>query len=137
MHIACAITTQFFFDFFLAVSYFKNFKFTWCTGDFHLRIVLNWLKYTLFYLQHIHVMLSKLYPKQGRIQRFWKGGSLCVGHHGWPTKKMLGFRWSKKVKITLETKAFNETHFFQYSHIFSIFIYNEILSVFQDLLTIL
>ena len=40
---------------------------------------------------------------QGRIQRFWKGVALCVGHHGWPAKKILGYRWSKKAKITLET----------------------------------
>ena len=40
--------------------------------------------------------------KQGRIQRFWKGGALYVGQHGWPGRKMLGFRWPKKAKITLE-----------------------------------
>ena len=40
---------------------------------------------------------------QGRIQRFWKGVALYVGHHSWPPKKILGFRWSKKAKITLET----------------------------------
>ena len=39
---------------------------------------------------------------QGRIQRFWKGVALYVGHHGWPTKKILELRWSKKAKITLE-----------------------------------
>ena len=33
-------------------------------------------------------------------------GALYVGHHGWPTNKILGFRWSKKAKITLETKSF-------------------------------
>ena len=38
-----------------------------------------------------------------------KRGALYAGHHGWPKKKMLGFRCSKKVKITLETKAFGET----------------------------
>ena len=38
-----------------------------------------------------------------------KGGALFDGQHGWPTKKVLGFRWSKKAKITLETKAFGET----------------------------
>ena len=25
---------------------------------------------------------------------------------GWPTKKILGFKWSKKAKITLETLSF-------------------------------
>ena len=28
------------------------------------------------------------------------------GHHSWSTKKILGFRWSKKDKITLETISF-------------------------------
>ena len=37
------------------------------------------------------------------------GGVLYVGHHSWPAKKMLSFRWSKKAKITLETKVFGET----------------------------
>ena len=48
--------------------------------------------------------IRKTYP--GRIQRFWKGAVLYVGHHGWPTKKILGFRWSKKAKITLESIRF-------------------------------
>ena len=43
---------------------------------------------------------------QGRIQRFLKDGALYVGHHGWPAKKILGFRWSEKVEITLETISF-------------------------------
>ena len=43
---------------------------------------------------------------QGRIRRFWKGVALYFGHHGWPTKKILGFRWSKKAKITLKTISF-------------------------------
>ena len=43
---------------------------------------------------------------QGRIQKFWKGGALKVGDHGWPTKNILGFRCSKEVKITLETISF-------------------------------
>ena len=33
-----------------------------------------------------------------------KKGALYIGHHGWPTKKMLGLRWSKKAETTLETK---------------------------------
>ena len=35
-----------------------------------------------------------------------KRGALYVSHHGWPTKKVLGFRWPKKAKITLETISF-------------------------------
>ena len=33
-------------------------------------------------------------------------GALYVGHHGWPAEKVLGFRWSKKAKITYETISF-------------------------------
>ena len=46
-----------------------------------------------------------LFWYQGQIQRFWKSG-LYVSHQGWPTKKILGFRWSKKTKITLEAISF-------------------------------
>ena len=42
----------------------------------------------------------------GRIQRFWKVVALYIGHHGSRTKKILGFRWSEKAKITLETISF-------------------------------
>ena len=48
------------------------------------------------------------------------GGALYAGHHGWPMKKILVFKWSKKAKITLETKLLAK-HFFQYFQIFSIF----------------
>ena len=43
---------------------------------------------------------------QGQIQRFWKGVVLYVGHHGWPKKEILNLRWSKNIKITLETISF-------------------------------
>ena len=41
-----------------------------------------------------------------------------VGHsiHGWPTKKILGFGWSKKTKITLETKVFGKTYLSVFSN---------------------
>ena len=42
---------------------------------------------------------------RGGSRDFEKRG-LYVGHHGWPMKKFLGCRWSKKAKITLETKDF-------------------------------
>ena len=56
--------------------------------------------------------------------------ALHVGHHGWPTKKIFGFRWSKKAKITLETISFGQNiSIFKFSkkhlQIFSIFIYKE------------
>ena len=39
----------------------------------------------------------------------WGGVAFYVGHHGWPTKKILGLKWSKNAKLKLETKAFGET----------------------------
>ena len=47
--------------------------------------------------------------RSGADPEILKRRALYVDHHGWPTKKILGFRWSKKAKITLETKAFGET----------------------------
>ena len=35
-------------------------------------------------------------------------GALYVGHHGSPTKKILGFKWSKNAKKMLETKVFGK-----------------------------
>ena len=34
------------------------------------------------------------------------GGHPMSSHHGWPTKKILGIRWSKKAEVTLETISF-------------------------------
>ena len=39
-----------------------------------------------------------------------KRGAL-VGHHGWPKNKIIGFRWFKKAKITLETFSFKRNIF--------------------------
>ena len=61
MHIACAITTQFFFDFFWQFYTSKTLNYM-MYRRLHLRIALYWLKYTIFYLKHIHVLLSELYP---------------------------------------------------------------------------
>ena len=65
---------------------------------------------------------QKSTPYQGRIQRFWKG-RLCVGHHGWPAKKVLDFRWSKKAEIALKT-----INFWQNIYI-SIFKFSPFLSI--------
>ena len=46
------------------------------------------------------------HTSHGRIQKFWKGRALYVDYHGWPAKENLGFRWSKKAEITLETISF-------------------------------
>ena len=55
-------------------------------------------------------------PNSGSVQKgFWvyylpwmtSGENvLYVGHHGWPVKIILGFRWSLKAEITLETTIF-------------------------------
>ena len=44
----------------------------------------------------------------GGSRNFKKEVGRKVGHHGWPTKKILGFKWSTKAKITLETLSFGE-----------------------------
>ena len=76
--------------------------------------------YTVFYKNWLKPLQNFVTLTRGRSRYFEKGGgSLYVGHHGWPTKKLLGFRWSKKVKITLETKAFGETLL----SVFSIFLH--------------
>ena len=54
----------------------------------------------------------------------WKT-SFLMQCHGWPKEKIFGFRWSKKVKIRLETIKVLAKCFYQCSQIFSIFIYNE------------
>ena len=53
--------------------------------------------------------LSSCQPISGADPETLKRGALYVGHHGWLTKKILVFRWSKKAKIALEIKAFGET----------------------------
>ena len=47
---------------------------------------------------------QKMY--RGVCRDFENRVALYVGHHGWPRKKMLGFRWSKKANTTLETISF-------------------------------
>ena len=62
-------------------------------------------KYITFYEKKYRKVIFND-TEHGRIQRFWKEGALYVGHHGCPTKKILDFRWSKKVKIMSETISF-------------------------------
>ena len=58
---------------------------------------------------------SEIFKRQG-------GGYVGVSHHGWPPKKILGFRWSKKAKITLEIKAFGETFLSVFSNFLHFYI---------------
>ena len=81
---------------------------------------------TLLFLlmkQSMQILYTKYFENQGQIQIFWKGGVLYVGYDGWPTKKVLSFKFQTK-------------YFHQYFQIFSIFIYDEILSMFQNLQTL-
>ena len=65
----------------------------------------------------------KLTSLAGADQEILKrGGTLYVGRRGWPMKKILGFRWSKKTKITLETKAFGETFLLVFSNFLHFYI---------------
>ena len=42
----------------------------------------------------------------GADPEIWKrGGALYVGHHIWPAKNVLGFRWFKNAEITLKFLA--------------------------------
>ena len=62
-----------------------------------------------------------------------RGGALC--RLPWLAgEKILGFRWSKKAEITLETISFWQNISISIFQIFSIIIH-KILSIFQNLLT--
>ena len=75
-----------------------------------------------YFFSFCFIKINSTSHNQGRIQRFWKEGALYVSHHGWPMKKILIFRWSKKAKITLETKVFGETFLSVFSN-FLLFLY--------------
>ena len=63
--------------------------------------------YRTTYLKITGYLREKL-NLQSKLRAFLKRGALFVGHHGWPAKKNLGFRWSKKAEITLETISFGQ-----------------------------
>ena len=57
--------------------------------------------------------LSSIFPSSAELMtsseadpEILKRAGLYAGHHGWPTKKLLGFKWSTKAKITLEAVSF-------------------------------
>ena len=59
--------------------------------------------FRIFYSLFLHQLFCWRNLQINRSRdRFWKEGVHYVGHHGWLTKKILDFRWSKKAKITLE-----------------------------------
>ena len=65
--------------------------------------------------------------------------SFLVQCHGWPTKKVLGFRWSKKVKIRIETISFwkNVSVFSNFLHFHIQWkLADKILSIFENLQTL-
>ena len=59
----------------------------------------------------------------GRIHRFRKERALYVGHHGWPAKKSLDFRFQVvfKGENNVKNYKFLKKNFYQYFLIFSIF----------------
>ena len=59
-----------------------------------------------WFTNFLRCLLSFLWYIPGADPEIWKKVVLYVGHHGWPTKKILSFRWSKKSKITLEIISF-------------------------------
>ena len=69
---------------------------------------------------------------RGRSRDFQNDGELYVGHHGWLTKKLLAFRFSKKTKITLEAIRFWRNISIS---IFKLLV-DGILSIFQNLQTL-
>ena len=89
-------------------THLKELKSTsdWCP---YLQVLYAWLQLDSFSIKKNTIKIvvhgrggSKDFKKEG-------GVALYVGHHGCPTKKILGFRWPKKAKRTLETKVFGET----------------------------
>ena len=60
-----------------------------------------------------------------------RGRALYVGHHGWPTKKILGLGWFEKakIKITLESIIFWRNISISIFKFPPIFIYNESLAM--------
>ena len=89
----------------------------------------------------VFISLRRLLCKyEGRIQIFWKGVALYVGHQSWPTNEILGFRSSKRAKITLETINVGKIFLWAFSNFLRFYIQwkpaNEILSIFQNLQTL-
>ena len=69
-------------------------------------ILIYFFKVISFHLEIFYVIIQRL---TGEDPDFLKrGGALYFGHHGWPPKKIVSFRWSKKADITLETISFWE-----------------------------
>ena len=58
----------------------------------------------------------------GADPKILKKGMLYDGHHGWLTKKILGFRCPKRAKTTLETKAFGKTFVSVFSNFLHFYI---------------
>ena len=65
--------------------------------------VIHWKSY-ISWIHFIHFMPSV--QKSDTFTGADREVAVNDGNHGWPTKKILGFRWSKKAKITLETISF-------------------------------
>ena len=104
----------------------------------------QWYRVSFWYslkLSHLKKSGNKFISYPGADSEILKGGrrwgALYVGHHGWPTKKILGFRWFKKAKITLETIVFWRNIYnsiFKFSpFLYAMKLTDEIFSIFQNL----
>ena len=82
-------------------------------------INMNVLKYTatnfssisssIFKFHTAYLNILSIHMNNTRVDaEILKKGAPYVDHHGWPAKKKLGFRWSKKAKKTLETISFGQ-----------------------------
>ena len=93
-------------------------------------------------LHSVPVFSISMDNRGGSIRSFWEGEqTLYVGHHGWPTNKILDFRWSKKDKVMLEAiyKFFGKMFlsiFPNFPHFYIQWkLAYEIFSIFQNLQT--
>ena len=57
---------------------------------------------------NMKTVLRMFYANSNAVQGPIQSGVLYVGYHGWPAKKILGFRWSKEAEITLENIVFGK-----------------------------
>ena len=87
-----------------------------CHMNTILRLKFDWLSFPNI-LKSLSQIRCDLFLGHARINESFSGadlgilkrvggGSLYVSHHGWVTKKILDCRWSKKIKITLQTITF-------------------------------
>ena len=77
-----------------------NEKYTWCVcGEGNDLLFMN-----VFFISNFSYRPSA----SGRGSRVSEKWVYSASHHGWSIKKVLGFRWSKKAKTTLQLLKFSQ-----------------------------